>query len=156
QNRGPHRVGGGVLPATGGSRVPVLPAGASVTLAWTLRPRRRGVFQLPALRVSTCAPFGLARAAAPVAATPREVVVYPRWWALPHGEPGAFAGDGATPERRQAQGSDFFGTRPYRAGDSLRWVHWRSTARHGALVVREFEEPALPTLTVVLDSRVTS
>ncbi len=34
---------------------------------------------------------------------------------------------------------DFFGVREYRRGDPLRFVHWRSSAKLGQLVVREFE-----------------
>ena len=35
-------------------------------------------------------------------------------------------------------GDDFRGTRPYVPGDDLRTIHWRSTARRGELVVKEF------------------
>ena len=35
------------------------------------------------------------------------------------------------------RGDELRGTRPYVAGDDLRSVHWKSTARLGELVVRE-------------------
>lgn len=38
----------------------------------------------------------------------------------------------------RGSGDDFRGTRHYVAGDDLRTVHWRSTARQGQLVVKEF------------------
>ena len=41
--------------------------------------------------------------------------------------------------RPHGHGPDFFGIREYRRGDPLRFVHWRSSARVGQLVVREFE-----------------
>lgn len=43
------------------------------------------------------------------------------------------------------------GVREYLPGDRLRQVHWRATARHGQLVVKESEETQAPLLHVVLD-----
>jgi uncharacterized protein (DUF58 family) len=132
--------------------VAVLPARGTVVVPWTVTCRRRGVFVWPSLRAATTAPFGLARAEARLAGDGLEVCVYPRWWPLRGATAGGAAQDGARPARRRAQGTDVFGTRPYRTGDNLRWIHWRSTARRGDLVVREFEDLALPSLTLVLDA----
>jgi len=52
---------------------------------------------------------------------------------------------------RAGSGNELFGIREYRPGDSLRRIHWRSSARHGALVVREYEPPGLQTLAILLD-----
>lgn len=52
---------------------------------------------------------------------------------------------------RAGAGSELFGVREYRAGDSLRRIHWRSSARHAELVVREYEPPGVQTLGVFLD-----
>lgn len=41
--------------------------------------------------------------------------------------------------------------RDYRAGDPLRWIHWRATARYGKLHVREFDLDAAGALWIVLD-----
>ena len=43
--------------------------------------------------------------------------------------------------------------RPYRSGDELRRVHWRSTARHDELMVRLEERPWRGGVTVLLDRR---
>ena len=42
---------------------------------------------------------------------------------------------------RAGSGMELFGVREYRAGDPLRRIHWRSSARLGELVVREYEPP---------------
>ncbi len=52
---------------------------------------------------------------------------------------------------RAGSGGDLFGVREYRPGDSLRRIHWRSTARHGELVVREFEPPGLQSVGIYCD-----
>ena len=59
--------------------------------------------------------------------------------------------EAATSAPRAGSGSEPFGVREYRAGDSLRRIHWRASARHGELVVREYEPPGLQTLAVWLD-----
>jgi uncharacterized protein (DUF58 family) len=48
-------------------------------------------------------------------------------------------GDAGVPATRfLGQGDEVRGTRLYTAGDDLRHVHWKSTARKGQLVVKEF------------------
>jgi uncharacterized protein (DUF58 family) len=52
----------------------------------------------------------------------------------------------------KAGGSEeFFGTREYQRGDSLRYIHWPSTARHSHLIVKEFEIRASVEVTIVID-----
>jgi uncharacterized protein (DUF58 family) len=48
-------------------------------------------------------------------------------------------------------GDEVRGTRPYIAGDDLRTVHWKSTARLGQLVVKEFHRPARSECLVIWD-----
>lgn len=52
---------------------------------------------------------------------------------------------------RSGHGTEIFGVREYRPGDALRRIHWRSTARRGELVVREFEPPGVQNLGIFLD-----
>ncbi len=61
----------------------------------------------------------------------------------------AFAGT----QRRQRPGTDgdFYGVRDWRVGDGRRLIHWRSSARLGKLVVRQFERPRARDVAVVLD-----
>jgi uncharacterized protein (DUF58 family) len=42
--------------------------------------------------------------------------------------------------------------REYRPGDPMRHVHWGLTARHGELMVREFEQERTPRLAIWLDT----
>jgi uncharacterized protein (DUF58 family) len=52
---------------------------------------------------------------------------------------------------RAGSGTEMFGVREYRPGDPLRRIHWRSSARHGELIVREFEPPGVQTLGIFCD-----
>lgn len=52
---------------------------------------------------------------------------------------------------RAGSGTELFGVREYRPGDSRRRIHWRSSARLGELVVREYEPPGVQTLGIFCD-----
>jgi uncharacterized protein (DUF58 family) len=55
------------------------------------------------------------------------------------------------PQRRLAAQTEFHGLRAFRSGDSPKWIHWRTTARRGELMVREFEDVPGENLVVVVD-----
>lgn len=52
---------------------------------------------------------------------------------------------------RAGSGTELFGVREYRPGDPLRRIHWRSSARLGELVVREYEPPGVQTVGIFCD-----
>ena len=83
------------------------------------------------------------------------LVVLPRVVAL-QGLPAVFGrgaeAAGAAPARQGTGLADVL-VRPYQQGDELRRVHWRSTARHDELMVRQEERPWRGGTTVLLDRR---
>lgn len=101
--------------------------------------RRRGWLDVPRLRVATTWPLGLAIAWSYVWPD-QPVLVYPAPEAdappLPVG-----SGDSAT-RRLHAAGDDVHHLRNYRPGDAPRRIAWKPSARRGALLVREYEQPA--------------
>jgi uncharacterized protein (DUF58 family) len=62
-------------------------------------------------------------------------------------------GDSAGSHSVGTHGADDQSTREYRIGDDLRKIHWRSSARTGALMVRQEERPWRGQSTVLLDVR---
>jgi len=56
------------------------------------------------------------------------------------------------PQAQARLQTECHGLRPFRSGDSPRWIHWRTSARRGELMVREFEEPSPDSLIVVLEA----
>jgi len=49
-------------------------------------------------------------------------------------------------------GNDFFGIRPYRHGDEMRFVHWKSTAAKQHLMVMEMEANTVDRVAILLDT----
>ena len=81
---------------------------------------------------------------------PQLNVVLPRFASL-RARPPAREVEAAVTAPRAGSGTEIFGVREYRPGDPLRRIHWRSTARRGELIVREFEPPGVQNLGIFLD-----
>ena len=61
------------------------------------------------------------------------------------------AGSQRAQHRRGHSQGDFYGLREWRAGDSLRWIHWRTSAKLNELAVRQFEQHRCRDSIFVLD-----
>ena len=98
-------------------------------------------------------PFGLAHSEVDLAAG-GSLLVYPRLVALDRlfSESGAHAQDGRRLLLRRPSGFDLHSVREYEQGESLRKVHWRTTARRGQLMVKELEDAPRDEIAVVLDA----
>jgi uncharacterized protein (DUF58 family) len=131
----------------------VVPSG-DAAVRYELCPVRRGVLRIGPLVAHGSDPLGLAEFARTVPGTER-LLVLPRTVPL-HGVPHALgSSDGAhgAGAAGSGQGRSDVLVRPYRSGDELRRVHWRSTARHDELMVRLEERPWRGGVTVLLDRR---
>lgn len=133
--------------------MPRLPGGGSRELSYRIREPLRGVYTIGPAKAATGFPLGLVRAEADIEAADTRLWVYPRLFAV---ETLPYAGETRRTWMRaispHAGGEDdFAGVREYRHGDSPRHVHWRASARHGELIVREFQRVAATTLTVLID-----
>ena len=82
-----------------------------------------------------------------------ELYVHPRTVSLPGRQTG-FVHDieGHASSHLSASDMNFHALRPYVAGDDRRHVHWRSTARTGQLMVRQFEESRMSRVVIALDT----
>jgi uncharacterized protein (DUF58 family) len=113
-------------------------------------PRGRYVFRDP--RVELSDPFGVQRAVVDLPA-PGALLVYPRLVELRRlfSDAGAIAHAGQRLLLRRPTGFDLHSVREYEHGDSLRRVHWRSTAHRGQLMVKELEDAPRDEIAVLLD-----
>jgi uncharacterized protein (DUF58 family) len=116
--------------------------GSRAERSWLVRAplTRRGHFRVEPLQIRTGDPFGFFEAAASVGQGVA-VVVYPRieplpLWRLPAA---SIEGSHAAPERTLQTSPLATAVRPYAPGDSFNRIHWKSTARHGEIQVKEFE-----------------
>ncbi len=97
-------------------------------------------------------PLGLETRSSPLG-TAVSVVVYPRLVELDNlfSDAGRFGSDGRRFLLRRPAGFDLHSVRDYEQGESLRRVHWPTTARRGHLMVKELEESPRDSVVVVLD-----
>jgi uncharacterized protein (DUF58 family) len=138
--------------------VPRLGKGVLARLRREVTLPRRGRYAWTAVRAWSGYPFGLAARQAWLTAT-EEVIVLPRLGHLYRGllrRRLLAAAPAPIRERRPTRRDpaaqvDFHSLRDFRSGDSPRWIHWRTSARRGELMVREFEDEPTDNLLVVLD-----
>ena len=118
-------------------------------------PRGRYVFE--DVRAELADPFGLERAIVRLPA-PGALLVYPRLVRLDRifSESGAHSPDGRRLLLRRQSGFELHRVREYEEGESLRHVHWRSTARRGRLMVKELEDSPRDEIAVLLDADASS
>ena len=113
----------------------------------------RGRYPFEAAEVVLEDPFGLERA---VVALPHaeSLLVYPRLVDLDalFSETGAHTPEGRRLLLRRPSGFDFHSVREYEPGESLRKVHWPTTARRGQLMVKELEDAPRDEAAVLLDA----
>ncbi len=98
-------------------------------------------------------PFGIERRRVPLAGA-ASLLVYPRLVELEgvFSEGGAGAGEGRRLLLRRPSGFHLHSVREYEHGESLRKVHWRTTAKRGQLMVKELEDAPRDDVGVLLDA----
>ncbi len=113
----------------------------------------RGRYALEGTEVVVEDPFSLERVERVVDA-PDALLVYPRLVELERlfSESGARTADGRRLLLRRPSGFDLHSVREYEQGESLRRVHWPSTAKHGRLMVKDLEDSPRDEVLVVLDA----
>jgi uncharacterized protein (DUF58 family) len=127
-------------------------SGGELVLKYQLECAGRGYHQIGPLVVETGDLFGLHRRFR-VLTEPKFVLVYPRivplaGYDLVSRRP---IGDVRMTHRLYEDPTRIAGVRPYQAGDPLNRVHWRATARTGALHSKVHEPSTLSGITVLLD-----
>ena len=122
--------------------------------SWLIRAplTRRGHFRIDPLAIRTGDPFGFFEASAAVGQGV-SIVVYPRLepvpaWKLPAAN---IEGSHAAPERTLQTTPLATSVRPYAPGDSMNRIHWKSTARHGEIQVKEFDLEQTADAWIILD-----
>ena len=120
---------------------------------YLLRRVPRGRYPIEETEVVIEDPFGLERVAVTLPST-ASILVYPRLVDVDRlfSESGARTPEGRRLLLRRSSGFDLHSVRDYQQGESLRRVHWPTTARRGHLMVKELEDSPRDETAVLLDA----
>jgi uncharacterized protein (DUF58 family) len=129
-----------------------IPGWSRTVFSWDFHPQRRGLYPTEPARISSGFPFGIWHAHRRIVVE-NELMVWPRMASLKSIPPirGRFLGVAGTPSRQVGDEGDMLAVRPYRAGDSLRHVHWAQTARHDRIVVCERQATGRRPVQLIVD-----
>lgn len=127
-----------------------IPAAKSQRTSYRHTFGKRGLYELSGYRLATKFPFALFRKSRDIEA-PLEVLVYPARVTVPRPQPRSTSTGDAVANRLGRRG-EFFGLRERRTGDDRRDVHWRSSARTGRLLVREYEDELARRVVIGVDN----
>ena len=114
----------------------------------------RGEFELDRLVLRSGDPAGLFRRERRFSC-PTRIVVYPGFEPVPDlilNQHETMHSMTASPISAAGMSQDFYGVREYTSSDGLRFIHWRSSARYGRLMVKEFERNATMSVALLLDA----
>jgi len=134
--------------------VPTLPANSEAEVRLEIIPLRRGRLCFTGANLARPDPLGLYRALVKVAA-PQTALILPKRYPLPPiGLPGAlrYQEGGVALAASVGRSEEFVALREYRHGDPLRHIHWRSWAKVGKPIVKEFEDEFFVRHALVLDT----
>jgi uncharacterized protein (DUF58 family) len=120
---------------------------------YLLRRVPRGRYPVEETEVVIEDPFGLERVTVGLPAG-ASILVYPRLVDVDRlfSESGARTPEGRRLLLRRPTGFDLHSVRDYQQGESLRRVHWPTTARRGQLMVKELEDSPRDETAVLLDA----
>jgi uncharacterized protein (DUF58 family) len=131
-----------------------VPAGERRSGQYHVRLMRRGRYEFGLIRVTARFPLGIVERGL-LFDVPGEILVYPRLgrlssrWMRNH-----FLASDLVERRELRQGAfddEFHRIREFRWGDNPRAIHWRTSARHNALMVREYHQSRDLNLMVLTD-----
>ncbi|HSD26247.1 MAG TPA: DUF58 domain-containing protein [Vicinamibacteria bacterium] len=123
-------------------------------VAVELRVARRGRYLLKGPTLRRTDPLRLATGA-PRSLPDQILICYPRFYSLddfmvPIGR--RYQPGGIPLSSSLGESIEFVGTRDYREGDPVRSIHWRSFARRGRPVVKEYQEEYFCRIAIILDT----
>lgn len=130
--------------------VPLLRRDQSTVHTLDIPPQPRGIVVVGPATTVRSDPIGLLRREHALA-DHHDLYVHPRTVTLPSTSAGLIRDlDGAATRRLVDADISFHAIREYAAGDARRQIHWKSTAKTGRLMVRQYEETRRSRMAVVL------
>lgn len=130
--------------------LPGLDAGDNFTHDFALPTDHRGVVTIGPVRTIRSDPIGLLRRELLLVAS-TDLFVHPRTIAIPSMSSGFIRDLEGNPARGLSNSDvSFHALREYVPGDERRYIHWKSTAKTGRYMIRQFEETRRSHLVIAL------
>lgn len=120
----------------------------------SLIPTRRGYVRFASIALGKCDPFGLFRRYKKNELKD-SLLILPKLYDIPPinlGGKRKYQQGGVNLASSVGDSEEFFSLRDYRPGDPIRTIHWRSYAKKGTPVVKEFHDEYFSRLGLVLDT----
>lgn len=136
------------------TQCPFLPAGEETEISMEIFPRRRGILRFEKLAVVCPDPLGLFNALVKIP-VPDSVVILPKRYPIPHvALPGTlkYQQGGVALASSIGESEEFVSLRDYRPGDSTRRIHWKSWAKTGGPIVKEYQDEFFVRHALILDT----
>lgn len=134
--------------------LPVLSNRAVTDATVEILPLRRGPLRFEHAELAWRDPFGLSRRLSPAPAR-QSILILPKRYFIPRlALPGTreYQPGGVALASAVGESEEFVALRDYRRGDPLRHIHWKSTARTGQLIVKEFQDEFFMRHAIILDT----
>ncbi len=134
--------------------LPDLPVGAEQNIRAELLPVRRGMLRFSSVAIAAPDPFGLFRSLKRISA-PQSLLILPKRYPVPAFElPGTtkYQQGGVSMASSIGESEEFVSLREYRPGDPLRRIHWKSFAKMGKPIVKEFQDEFFVRHALILDT----
>lgn len=129
--------------------------GQSIELKYNLKPEKRGIFKEGKAIFSTGGYFGIFSRSRELRVN-SEIIVLPRYIDINYlpATDNLWSDYAEKQEALQshARGQLLKGVREYKPGDDLTAIHWRSSAKRGEIVLKEFEQEAVQEVIIVIDN----
>lgn len=136
------------------AELPPIGPGETAEVTLQLQPKRRGVVRFKRVALSRTDPLGIFRSMTRFVA-PQSILILPRRYPLPPIPlPGSmrYQDGGIALASHVGQSDEFVALRDYRYGDAMRHIHWRTWAKAGKPVVKEFEDEFFVRHALILDT----
>ena len=134
--------------------LPAIAPRGEVEVSGQLMPRKRGRLDLSGISIAWPDPFGLFRSIFNIPC-PQSVLILPKRYPLPRLPlPGTmkYQQGGVALASSVGESEEFVSLREYRPGDPMRHIHWRSWAKSGKPIVKEFQDEFFVRHALILDT----
>ena len=135
-------------------KVPEFPPMGSVMVETSFTPLKRGVARFKGLTLGCPDPFGIVHKLVSVKLEQSVLIIPKRYMIPPLALPGIvkYQAGGVALASSVGESEEFVALRDYRPGDPLRHIHWKSWAKTGKPIVKEYQDEFFVRHALILDT----